>query len=222
MRSAPRRRPAGTRRLRGDDGQMAPAMVIFLGCTVLAFFVVALVPVGAATNERSRSQTAADAAALAGAEEIRTQFVQASTFPGVLQFPLMPLPPVTPASGSAAASTYAALNGSHVLQYRANPASGRVYVEVESNSAAYPEHGRSVSEATAEMDVDFAGCRWDDPVPPPPVTSGGPPFFTRTLGCGAWQATYNIANGTALYPTVNYIGTTTTRLYDDLEPRLVR
>jgi hypothetical protein len=210
------------RRPRDDDGQMAAAMVIFLGMTVLAFFVVALVPVGAATNERSRSQTAADAAALAGAEEIRTQWVNVSTFPGVLTYPLVPLPPVTPASGAAAATGYAAQNGSHVLEYRANPASGRVYAKVESNSAAYPEHGRSVSEATAEMDADFLGCRWDDPVPPPPVPQGGPPLFDRTLTCGAWEATYQIANTVGLYPTVMWVGTTMTDLYDDLEPRLVR
>ena len=205
---------------RDDSGQMMASLLIFVGMTILSFFVIALFPVGAATNEKSRSQTAADAAALAGAEEIRTQWVYTSTLPGVLVFPLVPLPPVTPASGSASAASYAQQNDAHVITYHAMPARGRTYAEVENNYRAYDDRGYAQSEATAEMDANFTGCRWDDPVPPSPVPYG-PPTFTRTITCGDWEATYLITNGNGYYPTISYVGTTSERLFDDLEPRLV-
>lgn len=208
----------------GDDGQMMTPLVIFLGFTVLAYLTIALVPVGAATNERSRSQTAADAAALAGAEEIRTTWVYSITFPGVLTYPAGPLPgAVNPGSGSSSATSYAAGNGSHVISYRVSPARGQVYTKVESNSSAYPENGRALSEATAEMAAGFSGCLWDNPVPPTPLPYG-PATFERTLTCGAWQASYvlgNVSTG-AIYPTLAYAaGDAPDDLFHDLEPRLV-
>lgn len=213
-----------TRRPRGEDGQMAVAFIIFTAMLVLAFFVVALVPVGASTNERSRAQTAADAAALAGAEQARTTWVYTTTFPGLLSFLLGPVPPVTTLTGSAGANTYAAQNKATVLDYRMNPSQGTTYARVQHNTAAYPEHGRAEAEATAEMDIDFSDCRWDNPAPepPPPPAGTGPPFFNRTLTCGAWSASYVVANVPGVYMTTTYVGDTALGLYDDLEPRLVK
>ncbi len=206
--------------LRDDQGQMMAPLVIFLGISVLSFFAVALFPIGAATNEKSRSQTAADAAALAGAEEIRTQWVDVSTRPGLLIFPLVPIPPVTPVSGSASAASYAQQNDAHVIAYYATPTRGRTYAKVRNNYRAYDDRGYAESEATAEMDANFLGCRWDDYTLPSPLPYG-PPTFTRTLNCGDWEATYLITNGNGYYPTISYVGTTSERLFDDLEPRLV-
>lgn len=208
---------------RGDDaGQMMAPLVIFLGFTVLSFIVVALVPVGAATNERSRSQTAADAAALAGAEEARTIFSSTSTVPGpqllFLPGPATLLPPFTGATGSASANAYAAQNGSRLTGYSLSLARGRTHAEVQSNDAAYPEHGRAVAEATAEMDVSF-DCVWIG-VPPGAYFPSGAPTFTVTLQCGLWSATYTVLNEPT-YPTMSY-DTTPQGIYDDLEPRLVR
>ncbi|MCY7394718.1 MAG: pilus assembly protein TadG-related protein [Nocardioides sp.] len=219
MRTAIRRGRLGRR---GDDaGQMVAPLVIFLGFTVLAFIVVALVPVGAATNERSRSQTAADAAALAGAEEARTIFSSTSTVPGPLLL-FLPgeanlLPPFTGATGLASANSYAALNGSSVENYNLGVGSGRVYAKVQSNTAAYEEHGRAVAEATAEMDISFE-CTWSGVLPGAYFPSGAP-TFTVTLQCGQWSATYTVLNEPG-YATISY-DTTPQGIYDDLEPRLV-
>jgi len=205
-----------------DEGQMMAPLVIFLGFTVLSFFVIALVPVGAATNERSRSQTAADAAALAGAEEARTLFSSTSTLPGpqllFLPGPANLLPPYTGATGAASANAYAAQNGSHITRYSLDVARGRTHAEVRSNDAAYPEHGHAVAEATAEMDVSF-NCLWIG-VPPGAYFPYGAPTFTVTLRCGAWSATYTVLNEPG-YATINY-DTTPMAIYDDLEPRLVK
>ena len=65
-----------------DGGQMMAALVIGLCVTLLAFLVVALVPVGAATERQDPSQTAADAAALAGAQAVRRHWVVKDTSPG--------------------------------------------------------------------------------------------------------------------------------------------
>ncbi len=73
-------------RLRTDDGQMMASFVVLLCLSILALFTIALVPIGAATNEKTRSQTAADAAALAGAEAIRDEWLSSLTSPGELTY----------------------------------------------------------------------------------------------------------------------------------------
>lgn len=225
MRTTPRRRGrAGlARRVRGDDGQMMAPLVIFLGITILAFTVSILVPVGAATNERSRSQTAADAAALAGAEELRKDWVYRVTAPVLLT---MAIPPVHLSDGRASATTYASTNGSRVTSYSFDRSS-TVRVEVESNTAAFPERNpsrssRAEARSTVEMDVDFSACRWSaPPEPPPPPAGTGLPVFERTLTCGEWSASYLITNVPGSWPTASYVGTTPLQLFDDLEPRIV-
>ncbi len=211
-----------TRRPRGDDGQMAAPFIIFTGLLVLSFFVVALVPVGASTNERSRSQIAADAAALAGAEEARTLFAFTSTIPGptllFLPGPATLIVPITGATGTGSANTYAQQNKATVTSYNLDILRGRTYAKVQHNTAAYPEHGYSVAEAEAEMDISFR-CIWIG-VPPGAYAPAGAPTFTAELRCGSWSATYVVAN-TVGYPTVSY-DTTPDGIYDDLEPRLVK
>ncbi len=214
--------PLGRTRPRGDDGQAVGALILLVAFLLLALVTYVVFPLGAASNDRARARTAADAAALAGAEEIRTTWLNTSVLPGLLQFPLEPLPPVTPASGMASAQGYAAKNGSSIRRYNVNPSAGQVEVEVEANQTTNENTTeRATSEATAEMDIDFDGCDWDDKTLPVPVPQGGPPFITRTLTCGSWSATYNIANLTASFPTVNWIGKQMPQLYADLEPRLV-
>ncbi len=208
------------RHLRDDSGQMMAAMVIFVGITILAFLVVAVVPVGASTNERSRSQTAADSAALAGAEEVRTQWVTLVTAPVLLT---MVSPLAIPRDGSTSAYSYARRNGSEVQVggYRFDRRNS-VYAQVRSSSSAYPENGFAEASATVEMDVDFSACRWSaPPEPPPPPAGTGPPVFERTLTCGAWSASYLITNVPGTWPTASYVSDTPKGLFDDLEPRIV-
>ncbi len=201
---------------------MTTALVIFIGMLMLSFLVVVVVPFGAATDEKSRSQRAADAAALAGAQEIRTQWVDLSTAVGVLVFPLLPTPPVAPFSGSGSATSYASVNQGQVVRYDVTPGQGRVFARVRNTDPAYPATGTAESESTVEMDISFNGCRWDNPIPPSPPGSGGPPFFDRTLICGEWRASYRIVNSPGSYRTVSYAGgDSRTGLYEDLEPRII-
>jgi hypothetical protein len=62
-----------TRRRRGEEGQIFLALLAF-GIMILALSVV-LFQVGRAADLRTRGQTGADAAALAGARDVRTQFI---------------------------------------------------------------------------------------------------------------------------------------------------
>jgi hypothetical protein len=197
------------------------ALVIALAMALLSFLVIALAPIGAATNEKTRSQTAADAAALGGAEEIRRTWVDVSTRPRILLYPQPPRPPVLPYSGLGGAQSFAAANDARLTGYRADPARGRVEAEATNTYAYDPGRGFADSDATVEMDIDFSGCFWTNPVPPPPPNAGGPPVFDRTIRCGAWTASYVVDNIPG-YPTISYSGGDNRRkLFDDLEPRIV-
>ncbi|GAB4070200.1 hypothetical protein GCM10028777_34690 [Angustibacter speluncae] len=209
------------RRPRGDDGQVVGALVLLVAFLLLALVTYVVFPLGAASNDRARARTAADAAALAGAEEMRTAWLNGPVLPVVLQFPYPPTP--LPNDGRAAATTYAASNGSTVESYSFNRSSGVVEVSVRANHTTNENEPvrRATSAAAAEMDIDMTGCRWRNGVPPSPVPYG-PPTFTDTLVCGAWEATYLITNGNGVYPTVSWVGKQMPQLYDDLEPRLVK
>lgn len=222
------------RRPRDDSGQMMTALVIGLCMTLLAFLVVALVPVGAATNEKTRSQTAADAAALAAAERIRTRWVDVDTEALGLFHPAGGNPGRALGlglgmHGRGAAESFAASNDARVVSYSAALGRGRVSVEVENTYSAlegteYGAAGRARSTAEAEMDADFEGCRWSERPPGLPTlesTPPGPDTFEATLTCGAWSAEYTVSNSAVLmFPVLDRVSPRS-RLYDALEPRLV-
>lgn len=191
------------------------AMAVLVAALVLALFAVVLVPVGAATDDRSRSRTAADAAALAGAQAMAEQWVDVVTAPGLLRFG-PPLTRLLPGTGSGAAASYATANGSSVTSYGADVRRGRATVVVRSNTSPLPENGSAEARAVAQVRAELGGCRWDDPLP-----ATAEPVFERTLECGEWEATYLIANDGLLYPTLSYVGDSRDELLEDLEPRLV-
>ena len=70
-------------RVRGEDGQIIPPLlVILLLCLVFGFMML---QVGLAADYKSRSQTAADAAALAGAIEVKREIIAAYAMDHQLQ-----------------------------------------------------------------------------------------------------------------------------------------
>ena len=73
-----RRRP-----LRGEDGQIIPPLLIVLVLCML--FGLMMLQVGLAADYKSRSQTAADAAALAGAVEVKREIIAAYAMDHQLQ-----------------------------------------------------------------------------------------------------------------------------------------
>lgn len=228
------------RRPTGDGGQMMAALVIALAVTLLAFVVIAVVPIGAATNEKTRSQTAADAAALAGAEALRTRWVDEDTAPnvglGVQFYPGRGRSFRGPADDARSqAESYARQNGARITGYSLVRGRGEVRVEVENDYAAYPERGRATSRATADMDINFSRCRWSDERPPGFLTieeaaavgATTDPTFTVTLTCGDWEVEYEVVNSSVAlfkitgYPPGRALGLYKKDLRDALEPRLV-
>jgi hypothetical protein len=216
------------RRVHGDDGQLMAALVIGLAITLLAFCVIALLPIGAATNDATRSQTAADAAALAGLERTRGVWVDEVTAPGRIRF----VPGVAVGLGGLgarpveAAESYAERNDADLVQF--SRSGGRVEVRVRNQYTSHRDQDRraesgSVAETSTDLDTEL--CRWVEPLVPPvlPFEEGGPPNFEATLRCGDWEATYRVSNSSATYWETETYGTGSSRngLYRDLEPRLV-
>lgn len=211
------------RRPRGDDGQVVGALVLLVAFLLLALVTYVVFPLGAASNDRARARTAADAAALAGADQQRRAWLGplGPVQPGVLSYTV---PIVFAETGAADATVYADKNGSTVTRYSPSLSNGRVEVEVRAKHTTNEEERvrRATSAATAEMDIDFLSCSWDTPPPPVPVYEGGPPTFQSTLRCGGWSATYELANDGAVYLTIAWVGDTRDSLFKDLEPRLVK
>lgn len=212
------------RRVRFDDsGQGMLPLMVLVAFSILVITFSLLVPWGAATTEKAQSQTAADAAALAavqGKRELWDQGVRA----GVLSMVGTPaLQAGVLAAGCPAAQAYAASNDARVVSCSETSRGGRsaVAVEVENLRTSDADTGRARSVATAQMDIDFPGCRWGLlTLPPPPPT--GPPTFENTLTCGPWEATYEVGNVPGVYPTITLTRPAApSRLYNDLEPRLV-
>ena len=116
-------------RPRSEEGQVLPALLLLL--VALAVGGVMLLQVGAGADLRARAQTAADAAALAGARELRSQLVlqvaATGTFGGA----------VDEAAIATAADDYAQRNGGRVTSYRR--IGFDVLVAVESLDALGPE-----------------------------------------------------------------------------------
>ena len=113
----------------GEEGQVLPALLLLM--VALAVGGVLLLQVGAGADLRARAQTSADAAALAGARELRSQLLMqvagTGTFGGV----------VDEAAIAAAADDYARRNGGRVTSYRR--VGFDVLVAVETLDALGPE-----------------------------------------------------------------------------------
>ncbi len=220
----------------GEQGQMVISLLVVVCIALIGFSVLLVVPIGAATDERTRSQTAADAAALAGAEAIRTDWLDRHTRPRLLTYsensgefggddPHRTNDPgrsIDGGSGGSDAQTFAHRNGARLTSYLVDPINGRVSVQVENMYTADERSGRARSRAVAELDINFRNCRWNPSEPPPRPDEGGPREFRATLICGTWSASYLVDNVSEQRPTRSYgPGSTRLTLDSSLEPRLV-
>jgi putative Flp pilus-assembly TadE/G-like protein len=96
------------RGLRREDGQILPLlMLVMLGMVAMGVLVVGI---GRATILRSRAQTAADAAALAGARNLRDQLIAQAARDGFTN-----LAAIDKGQVQAAAEDYAHRNGAHLV-----------------------------------------------------------------------------------------------------------
>ncbi|MGF1648109.1 MAG: pilus assembly protein TadG-related protein [Kineosporiaceae bacterium] len=230
-----------------DRGLVPSALLLLVVVVVLTFLVLVTFPLGAATDQKTRSRTAADAAALAGAHEVREEWVLLRTAPGLLVFPAVP--GMSAAAGGGLAGDYAARHQAVLTGYRL-AGDGTVYARVRNTDDTDRLDGQAESDATAELPILFGACRWDDPMPPMVprselridgeevpddvpaedeedywdelVADPRPAGFVRTLGCGPWQASYLVENVPGAYRSVAYAGGETPELLvEALEPRLV-
>lgn len=163
-----RRGPGG-----GDDGQVVTALVVLAFAMILAVVVVGLAPLGQATDESSQAANAADAAALAGANEVRDLLLADV---GQLRFEDLDVflrgSTGCSATGRAAAEDYAQRNGAAVTSYCYRPIRDRIEVEVRMRATGLPSGGPARGDAVAALGMNFAGCtRHDDPVPTTTTTT---------------------------------------------------
>ena len=171
---------------------MGLVVCALLGLATLLVFV--LVPTSAATDQRSRAQNAADAAALAGAGGVLDGLEArlGDPLPGRLTLDepgsafdraFYALFTSTSAVGGTDADRLAAANGAQVTSYRYDWRADRIEVQVQMNGRL--EGGeQSQAAASAAIGSRFGRCRFTAlPTPPtatPTVTPSPDPSATAT------------------------------------------
>jgi len=136
---------------------------------LVAVTTLGVLRLGAAVDESGQARTAADAAALGGATDIRDGLVE--TLAG-LRSPddLLDLFPC--GAGRDGALELAARNGADVTSYCYDALADRVEVTVRNRASGDPATGVATSSAVASVGLAPAGCTWD---PDPSATPSGPP-----------------------------------------------
>jgi type II secretory pathway pseudopilin PulG len=177
--------PSGTSRGRGEAGQMAPLAAIFVTVSLAALGLLFL-QYGRATDVRAEAQTAADAAALAAADDYARQVEELLDGPGlgrVIQFLRNPLPDQT--SMSNAAARLATDNDSSIrdIDFDGNQVAVLVATDAQVPDEPAPVPGDRRGTSTAQAETVFPileTCRIEaqpEPTPSPspsPTPSPGP------------------------------------------------
>lgn len=143
-------------RRRDDAGQVVSALVIVVALGLVLVAVRVLLPVARSADLSQRAQAAADAAALAGADQLVDDLRRHWTTP------FLDPDDVTRwmacGSGSGRARTYAARNDARLVAYCYVLGTDRIQVRVEGRTSI--EGSRPRAEATAELGVQWSACRW--------------------------------------------------------------
>lgn len=203
-------------RLRNDSGQGMLPLMVLVACGILVVTFSLIVPWGSATTDKTQTQTAADAGALAAAQRTR-ELWDVATRPGVLTFVGGPVAAnAVRGLGCTSSHRFAASNDARVTSCQAH-GSSRIRVQVRSTADKGTDNPPAEAEASVEMDIDFDGCRWTELPPPPSVLTT---TFTSTLDCGSWEAEYLLTN-VPPYPVLSLTTGTREQLFNGLEPRLV-
>ncbi|MGN6415702.1 pilus assembly protein TadG-related protein [Flexivirga sp.] len=188
-----------------ESGQVATGLII---CSVLALVAVTfwvMLPIGSAVNQKSATQNAADAAALAGAGTVIDHVVE-----DLATLPVGPFEPQTFSCGlgESEARRLATDNGSRVTSYCYDWRSDRATVDVAS-IAALSGGQHSKAKAVARTGVLWGACHFDDlptsrpsPTPTPsssasssPSPSSSAPAEPVRLVCGGMTIDYDLQDG---------------------------
>jgi Putative Flp pilus-assembly TadE/G-like len=152
---------ARMRGARRQDGQILPMLVmVLLGIVSMGVLVVAI---GKATVLRSQAQTAADAAALAGARNLRDQLIRQVASTGTADLDRIDVTLVR-----AAAAGYAQRNRARLTDLKVEGADVRAWVATEDTTGA-GDSSRRRGEARARARVTLGAATTD----PSDVTGGG-------------------------------------------------
>ncbi len=154
--------------LRGDDGLVTSSVVVVVIVGVIALVLVGTLPLLSGTEQSGRTQTSADAAALAGAQSIRERALEelalvtagVLTGSGGLSGSWTFGGAVGPASGYTAAAQYAQRNGAELPAewYDYDPFGDTVSVRTRLTETS-PNGDHTESEARAQLGVHLAECR---------------------------------------------------------------
>jgi hypothetical protein len=180
-----------------DEGLASSGLLATVLVVVVAVAFVAVLPLLRGTEQGGRARTVADAAALAGAERIREQFLEeladaslrSVTGGDDLSGKWWPTRSPRPSLGYAAANDYAHKNGGQVLPtwYAYDVRGGVVTVRARLTEPA-PGGGRTESSARAHLGIDLSTC-WvsadreeiePEPEPTPDPSPSGSPTPTPT------------------------------------------
>lgn len=154
------------RHSRNEEGAAASALLVTAVLVGFAIFTYMAIPFGAAVDAKAQDRTAADAAALAGAEGVREDLLAGLGDDGI-PGSWTDLPGAA-GLGRADAEAYARYNGSTLVSYFFDATDGTAHVEVEGH-----EVDGQLSRSSAVAQVDLPSCDPLDP-PEPPVPSGTP------------------------------------------------
>ena len=223
-----RRRPAG--RARGDDGQVATAVMLVVAVALVAVTGLGVLRLGAAVDERGQAQTAADAAALGGARAARdglpALFAALRTADDLEAVG----DALTCGVGREGALELAAANGAEVTSYCYDSLTDRVEVEVVNRATGDAATGTATAAAVASLGLLIDDCtRSPDPSATPPAPPGAEPETDPdagagpaeiTLTCGDLRVEFEAADGGGLR-LVTPPEELAERLEAAFEPRLV-
>jgi hypothetical protein len=134
--------------LRRESGQILPGLIMLM-LAILALGMLTF-RIGRAAVLRSGAQTAADAAALAGARSIRDQLVNQVAATGTSDFNAISRPVV-----EAAARDYAKRNGGRLTDLKIDGADVRAFVDTDDQKVDAPKDDRR-GEAKARARVELA------------------------------------------------------------------
>ncbi|WP_277453694.1 pilus assembly protein TadG-related protein [Janibacter sp. DB-40] len=138
-------------------------LIVMVAILLLGFAMLFGVRLSKATDEASGLQTAADAAALAGAQSI------VADAPGQIVSALVSGEVIPGSLGQAKAEDFASRNGATLVSYSYSPSLDRIRVTVESKDVL--ESGqRERRSAAAKLGMPFSACGTSQE-PPAPSTS---------------------------------------------------
>lgn len=163
-----------TRLSRDDRGQITTALVM-VGIVLLVALGLLVTKLGQATDARSKVQSAADAAALAGAQQIRKD-VPGLVLTAIRDRAKNPFVQPECGMGRAQAMDFAGRAGAEVVTYCYHPETDTVQVSVESLSVSVSGE-KAKAAAEARVGRTLGEC---DVLPTSPTTSPLPTTSTPT------------------------------------------